>query len=179
MKLTKLLFTLTCLLGVVASGYAQTAEDQKPTFGYMDKSGMFHPLNRPIRDAETASITPTTGKFVFNATLTISPGLPTNAVIVCTVAGGVADATSGVFSNSVSVTATRSGSTATCTLNMPYSWDLASPSADVVRLDFVATAIVGTLGSQNFYEETFTAPAITSKVPANGATTTETVTSTI
>ena len=182
MKPTKLLFALICLLGVVASGFTQNADAGKAqrTFGYVDnKTGVFHPLNRTVQSDLVPAVTPTTGKFVFNVTLTLSPGLPTNAVIVCTVAGGVADLTSGVFSNSVSVTATRSGGTATCTLNMPYSWDLANASKDTVQLDFAATAVVGTIGSQNFYEETFTSPAITSKVPANGATTTETITSTI
>lgn len=182
MKLMKLLFAIACLLGLVASSFAQTtdATSSRKTFGYVDtKTGLFHPLTRAIQTEESRAITPTTGKFVFNVTIAVSSALPTNAVITCNVTGGVDDATSGAFTNDVTVTATRTGNTATCTVNVPYSWDLANASKDIVALDLIVTATVGTLGTNSFYEEIFGAPGITSKVPANGATTTETIATTI
>jgi hypothetical protein len=183
MKLVKLSFAVACLLTLVASGFAQTADasQSKKTFGYVDtKTGLFHPLTRAIQSEESrAAITPTTGKFVFNVTITVSSALPTSAVIVCEVVGGVADATSGEFSNDVVVTATRSGNTASCPVTVNYSWDLASPTKDTVEFDLTVTATTGTVGGENFSQETFIAPAVTAKVPANGATTTETVATTI
>ena len=184
MKLMKLLFAAICLLGLVASGFAQNAETQKKTavFGYMDsKTGLFHSLTRtPLSPEEAAAVTPTTGKFVFNVTITVASTLSTKAVIGCQVAGGIADVTSGdIFSNVVVVTATRSGTTATCTLAVPYSWDLASPAKDTVAFDLSVDATVGTPGTAAFYEETFDAPVITTKVPATGTTTTENIITTI
>jgi len=181
MKLTKLLFVVACLLGLVAGGFAQNAEtkETRGTFGYLDsKTGVFHRLTRTPLPAEAPAITPTTGKFVFNVTITVSSALPTTAAIGCSVFGGVDDLTSGAFSNSVSVTATRSGNTATCTLNIPYSWDLANASKDTVNLDLTVNASASTTGS-GFYEEEFSAPVLTIKVPANGTTTTENITTTI
>jgi len=183
MKLMKLLFAVICSLGLLASGFAQTTETQKKTavFGYMDpKTGLFHSLARtPLSPEEAAAIVPTTGKFVFNVTITVNSALSTKAVIGCEAVGGVADLTTGEFTNIVAVTATRSGTTATCTVTVPYSWDLATPAKDTVAFDLSVSASVGTLGSTTFYDETFTAPGITTKVPANGATTTENITTTI
>jgi hypothetical protein len=183
MKLMQRLFAVICLLGLVPSGFAQTAEAQKKpaVFGYVDpQTGLFHSLTRtPLSAAEKASITPITGKFVFNVTITVSSALSTKAVIYCDVAGGVDDLTTGYFSNTVAVTATRSGNTATCALTVPYSWDLGSPTKDTVEFDLSVTASVGASGTQEYYYETYTAPAITSKVPANGATTTQDITTTI
>ncbi len=180
MKLTRLLFAVACVMGIVAGGYAQNAQSTKPEFGYMDrKTGMFHSLSRPLPDAEAPAITPTTGKFVFNVTITVSSALPASAVITCVVSGGVADLTSGEFSNVAGIAAKRSGNTATCTVTIPYSWDLATPAKDVVQMDLQVDASVGTLGTSSFYEESFIAPAITAKVPANGTTTTENIATTI
>jgi hypothetical protein len=182
MKLMKMLFAVTCLLGLIGSGFAQNADNAKAqrTFGYVDqKTGIFHPLNRSVQPDAVPAVTPTTGTFVFNVTMSVSASLPTTAVIVCIVTGGVDDLTSGAFSNAVGVTAKRTGSSATCTVNVPYSWDLANPTKDTVDMDLEVSATVGTFGSDSFYEESFTAPAITMKVPANGTTTTKTITTSI
>ena len=182
MRTMKLLFAIACLLGLLATSFAQNAETGKSSgvFGYMDpKTGLFHSLNRTPLAIEPEAITPTTGKFVFNVTITVSSALPTTAVIECLVSGGVVGDPAGTFTNTVTVTATRSGNTATCTLNVPYSWDLTTPTKDVVAFDLAVTASAGSPASASFYEETFTAPAITTKVPATGTTTTETIATTI
>jgi len=182
MKSMKMLIAAAGFLALAAGSFAQTAASQESaaTFGYMDaKTGMFHSLSRPLPSAETPAVTPTTGKFVFNVTITISSALPANAVITCLAAGGVADATTGEFTNVAGVAAKKAGTTATCALNIPYSWDLGSPAKDIVAFDLTVQATSGTLGSAAFYEEVFTAPGITLKVPANGATTTETIATTI
>jgi len=181
MKFMKLLIAVTCLLGLIAGAFAQEAETRtsKGTFGYIDrKTGMFHPLERtPLSAEAAAAITPTTGTFVFNVTITVSSVLPTTALINCAVSGGVSDLKTGFFSNYVNVPAKRTGNTATCTLSVPYEWSLATPTTDTVSMDIsVSTATSSTAGS---YEEYFTAPALTLKVPANGATTTTAISTTI
>lgn len=183
MKMTKLLFIGTWFLAAVAAGYGQTAESAQPqrVFGYVDSAtGNFHPLNRkPLSQDARATLTPTTGKFVVNVTIDVSSALPTTAIIDCEVDAEVKDTTSGDFGDVVFATATRTGNTATCTLNLPYSWDLANASSDLVSVNLKVGA--GVLGTANtpLYTETFTAPVTTIKVPANGTTTTENVTTTI
>lgn len=187
MKMKKLLLimmqTMAVLVMAAVIGHAQDSETAKPQriFGYVDsKTGNFHALNRNLSSEEDrAAITPTTGKFVVNVTIQVSSALPTNAVIACLVSAGVDDATSGGFANVVVATATRSGNTATCKLNMPYSWDLANASKDMVKFDLEVGAGTGKEGSNVFSTESFTAPMTTIKVPANGATTTQNVTTTI
>jgi hypothetical protein len=180
MKSMKWMFAVACLLTVVGSAFAQNAETKR-NFGYVDsKTGMFHPLNRtPLSDEILATITPTSGKFVFNVTITVSSALPTTAVISCGVNGFVDDLLTGDFSNFVEVTAKRTGNTATCTLTVPYEWYLGQPTKDIVEMDLTVDATAGITGTTGFYEETFSTPAITMAVPVTGTTTTKTITTTI
>lgn len=185
--MTKLLLMAMLIITAVATAAvgvgAQDTETvkQQRIFGYVDsKTGNFHALNRNLLSEEArAAITPTTGKFVVNVTIQVSSALPTNAVIACLVSAGVDDTTSGAFANVVVATATRSGNTATCKLNMPYSWSLANAAKDMVKLDLAVGAGTGKQGTNSFADESFTAPVMTIKVPANGATTTQNVTTTI
>ena len=182
MKLMKAFFVVACLLTMVAGGFAQNTETQKkPVFGYMNpKTGVFHSLSRPALSADAAAaIVPSTGTFVFSVTIAVSSALPTTATIGCSVFGGVEDTTSGGYENDASTTAKRAGNTATCTLTLPYSWDLANAAKDTVEFDLEVSASSGTIGSDDYYTEDFVAPAVTSKVPSNGTTTTEKISTTI
>lgn len=179
----KQILILGFLLAVAASGWAQTAPDQKPhkIFGYVDeKTGTFQPLGHSHRGALLPpGVSPTTGTFIFNVTITVSSALPASATIDCFVAGGVEDALTGAFANEAGIVAKRSGNTATCTVKLPYSWELGDASADSVKLDLEVVALVGTIGSAEFSDEEFQAPVLTMKVPANGTTTTEDINTTI
>ena len=84
-----------------------------------------------------------------------------------------------MFTNVVGVAGKRTGNKATCTLNVPYEWYLGTPAQDTVAMDLEVVATVGTLGTSGFYEEAYNSPAVTMKVPANGTTTTENITTTI
>ncbi len=187
MKSMKFLILILCLLGLVAAGVAQNAEVQKSpvapsssSFGYLDpKTGIFHSLVRQPRSVEEPAITPTTGRIQINVTITVAASLPANAVIECEAFGGVDDPTEGEFSNTFTITATRSGNKATCSMPIPYIWYLATPGSDTVVFDLEVSATAGTTGTAGYYSETFSAPQITMKVPANGAITVENVTTTI
>lgn len=180
MKSMKWIFAIACLSTLVASAFAQNAETKR-NFGYIDsKTGMFHPMNRtPLSDEILATISPTSGKFVFNVTITVSSALPTTALISCAVDGFVDDLLTGDFFNDVEITAKRVGNTATCTLTVPYEWYLGQPAKDIVEMDLTVVATAGTSGTTGFYEESFSSPAITMAVPPTGTTTTKAITTTI
>jgi hypothetical protein len=165
MKLSKLLFAVAALLGFVASGFAQNVETNKThgVLGYLDpKTGIFRSLTRDLRSPEAAAATKTTGTFVLSANVTVST--PASAV-TCSALSIVEDV-AGTFITSATVAATRSGSTASCKITMPYEWGLDSPSTDHVILTLTVSAGSG------LYDESVDFPAVTEKVPANGATTT-------
>jgi hypothetical protein len=86
---------------------------------------------------------------------------------------------SGVYVEEASVIATRSGSTATCTVNIPYSWGLANASTDLVGLDYVIIALNPTAGSIGQPGRDHTHILADIKVPTNGTTTTINVAATI
>jgi hypothetical protein len=179
MKSMNLMLAFACLIALVGSASAQNTPNKR-TFGYIDgKTGIFHPLDRtPLSEEAAAAITPTTGPFVYNVTITVSSALPTTATITCNVSGGVSEGES-AYANDVGVTAKRTGNTATCTLTMPYSWDLAEPTKDTVEFDLDITATNGSFGTASYYYEDFTVPVTTSTVPKTGTTTTQNVSATI
>jgi hypothetical protein len=180
MKLSKLLFAIVGLLGFVTGGVAQNVETNKThgILGYLDpKTGAFRALPRAVRPSADASITPTSGTYTFTFNITVSSALPASAGIYCSASASVTDDVEGFFSNDVSITATRKGSTATCTLTMPYEWYLNTPSKDLVSLSW--SVYTSTDIGKEGYTEDAEGSLPTKSVPANGATTAETVTTTI
>ena len=130
-----------------------------------------------LGDQPDVTFTTVTGEIVYKMTITIKSTIPTTSTIICDGTATTFDASSGVsHTESASEAATRSGSTATCTVTIPYSWALASASSDSVTLGYDVTASGGTTGLVGRVSE-HTLVAI--HVPANGATTTETVAVTI
>jgi hypothetical protein len=176
-----MLLAFACGLVLTLPSVAQNSETRKAVFGYQDpKTGMFHPLDRTPLSAEAAAgITPTTGTVVFTVTIQVSSAIPTTAPITCGLNGGVNDTSTGFWTFSFSLAAKRVSSTsATCTLTMPYSVDLGSPSTDTLSLDLSVGVSFG-VGTTGFYEEFNTMPALTMKVPPNGTQTKKTITTTI
>lgn len=183
MNISKVLLVLA-VLGVTQSAWSQIAEKPKTDgiLGYLDaRTGAFKPVPLPSPDDEqalaAASITPTTGKFVFNISVNIQSNLPANSVIICGAGANVADVTASftTIEEQAEVVATRSGSKATCTVTIPYSWPLVSPSQDMVGRSFTisATAQNVVVARQSIHS---LAPI---KTPANGATTTDTISAVI
>jgi len=83
-------------------------------------------------------LTTFTGKFVVTFTITISSAVPTSTTIACNVGVIVIDA-AGDISDSLATTATRSGSTATCSVTLPYSWAVSAQS-DTVYVSYDVSA---------------------------------------
>jgi hypothetical protein len=129
-------------------------------------------------EGEEPPLTTYTGKFVVNFTITISSGVPTSDTIGCDVDVIVIDAT-GDITDDLSVSATRSGATATCTVTLPYSWSVTS-STDTVYVAYDISAPPQPLVSTSTFPRRYSAHPISKiTVPANGATTTYNVTPTI
>jgi hypothetical protein len=129
-------------------------------------------------DLALASLTTFGGTFTFKITITVKSTNLGSDTIVCG-AGTVVDdvnTTTGLFSGfyneEASVLATRSGSTATCTVNIPYSWGLANGSTDTVALFYTIDATTQTAGSFGQPSRVNTHDLASIKVPANGTTTT-------
>jgi hypothetical protein len=182
MRVTKMFFTIACLLGLIASGFAQNVSKKTPgILGYLDPTtGTFRMLPSPETENTEAPLTVTTGKFVISYTITISSALASTAKIACIATASLADATTGNFiTEEAGVLATKSGTTATCTVTIPYSWNLGSPSSDKVTLTYSIQAPVEATASTQFPQRLSTQSIGTIAVPANGATTNETVTATI
>jgi hypothetical protein len=76
--------------------------------------------------------------------------------------------------------ATVNGSTATCTVTLPYSWPLASPSTDTVELSYEIQVFSPT-APYDAYDDRYSEHTINRSLPmpANGATTSIDVTTTI
>src|SRR5260370_6595165 len=97
-------------------------------------------------DLALASLTTFGGTFTFKITITIKSTNLGSDTIECGAAATVNDLNtttgmfSGVYIEEASVAATRSGSTATCTVNIPYSWGLANASTHPLALDYVIIA---------------------------------------
>lgn len=124
---------LACLLGFNMNLWSQSVPAVNGIRGYPDpRTGIFHSMPHP--DLQAADVPPPTtfgGKFVFNFTITVSSTLASTAKIGCEVTASLEDAASlNSILETASVVATLSGSTASCTVTVPYSWNLSSSTSD-------------------------------------------------
>ena len=187
MKLVKFAIVSASLLGLSLPAWTQEASqdatnvDKNASFpgilGYLDpKTGAFKPMQQGI-DLSAASFAILTGEIEYKITVTIKSAIATSSPIVCGGNAATADLGSGTsHSETASVTASRAGSTASCTVIIPYAWALASAGSDSVSLSYSVTA-AGGAGGLASRASIHSLPPI--KVPANNATTTETVAVTI
>ena len=149
-------------------------------------------LGLPVsaQNAEIAPATsPTTGKFVFTFTLTVSSTLPKNGVISCRGSAGVSESSSGQsIQQDAHGIATLSGGKWTCVATMPYSWTLATPTSDTVFLSYAVEMADGFQVTATNGTATLVFPNSINKVnqnlksiavPLNGSTTNEAVSATI
>jgi hypothetical protein len=189
MRIAKSILVCVCLLGLAQPVWSQKPnETAKPTpgiLGYLDpKTGAFRPvIQSPAEDEEVEPAVATTGTFVFNFTITIASKNLAGDTIVCNVGASTFEtsSTGAIFNadESASVKATVTGSTAKCTVTIPYSWPLKTASADSVTLNYFVDAVSTstTTGGQPTRLSSQSLPTI--KVPKTGATTTTAIASTI
>jgi hypothetical protein len=186
MKLSRIALACVCLFGLTQPTRGQDTEGSQKTAGpaqpgipgYLDpRTGAFKPMAKvPLDESEIESVTATAGDFKVTFTITVKSSLPSTAVVSCTFSASTLEISSGLsMDDSMTVAATGTGSSRTCTLNMFYSWPLSSPSSDTVTLSYVISA-VGTGSGTLDRTSTQTLPSIKG---APSGTTTKTVTATI
>jgi hypothetical protein len=162
----------TCFAAPVASWAAGQAKGQIP--GYLDvRSGQFVATPNPPFSADLGPDAQAvySGTFSLKFVITLKSGIPSDWPIHCTQTVSVIDVSGLNYTSSKTAIATRNGSTATCLVNVNYSWLLNSAS-DQVYTNFM----VNTFGTNPILEQvdaTGTLAPIT--VPPNGQTTARTV----
>lgn len=194
MYTTLLALSLIGIAGVIPTARAQQDKvtQEKGVLGYLNpKTGAFTPMAQNVADAEVlATITPTTGKFVFNFSLNVLSTVPKNAVVSCEADVTVTEATTGqIITETVGGTATKgTGTTWTCSLTMPYSWVLSTPTSDTAEISADSSIIEGYEVTATNGTGTLVSPVSirttrrnvgSIKVPATGATTTEAISMTM
>jgi hypothetical protein len=192
------LAVLTLGAGFAASvpACAQSDDDEavihvsqpKKVFGYQDPvTGEFHALGRNHMPVPDATTTPAfTGTLEVVVKITLKTALPTGGSIGCSTSfvaasfSATAPTGANTYEESASAAATVSGTTATCTLKIPYSWVLAAPSTTV------QDSLSGSVTVEMYKSVSSTNPSViltglvrsnsqnvvsASKFPANGTTT--------
>jgi hypothetical protein len=156
-------FALMTLGGSVLA-FAQTTSHAEATkvFGFQDsRTGTFHPLGTAPDISDAAAATTTyTGTIETTVTVTLKTALPKGGTVACRVeADPTSEGVSGdvFYEETATAIATVSGSTATCKVNIPFSWLLFTPSTasgkvqtnsitgslDVTMYSPITTSIVG------------------------------------
>jgi hypothetical protein len=180
-----ILLACICFVGLAQPllGQTATASETQGIPGYLDpRTGAFRPTPQVLPDLEEiqAASTTVTGKLVFNFTITVtSTGLSADTV-VCGANAELVDAptTGGIFILESAAVGVKEASTVSCTVTIPYSWTLATMSTDKVTLTYTIS-VGGTTATTVLPNRTSSRGLGSINVPANGATTTETIKATI
>ena len=99
----------------------------------------------PDAEVDLTNTAQTSGKIILTLTTTLTTSFPTTEVFSRGLNATVADVLSGLtFSDTIFVTATRSGNTLSCTVSLPYAWDLVSPTQDIMLGWYSVNASTGT-----------------------------------
>ena len=159
------------------------------TLGYYNSdTGLFEPIRSTTQDISGAAVTPTTGTLVYKFTITLKSPLPKNGLVICSAGGDVIETTYSADEQGFGTATLESGNTYTCSVSMPYSWQLHTPTTDKIILSYKAqtyeaiqltasngtgTTVITTAGRASS-QSTAEIP-----VPADGTITTETVSVTL
>lgn len=159
------------------------------TLGYYNSdTGLFEPLRSATQDLAEPAVTPTAGTLVYKFTITLKSPLPKNALVICSAGGAVIETGFSADEQGFGIATLESGDTYTCSVSMPYSWQLHAASTDKIVLSYKAEtleAVQVTAANGTGTTGMSTAGRASSQtiaeipVPANGATTTETVSVTL
>src|SRR5215472_16169913 len=181
------------LLGFAPRAFAQLGThllSPHRTLGYFNSdTGLFEPLRPMAQDSEVpAAGTPTVGTLVFKFTITLKSALAKNAILFCSAQGAVIETSFSATEDGLGIATLESGDTYSCSVSMPYSWLLKTPSTDKIILSYKAEtleALQVTATNGTGISVTSTAGRVSSQtiasipVPASGVTTTETVSITL
>jgi hypothetical protein len=185
--LVVVLFLVCAPLGFTQLG-TQALTSHRTLGYYNSETGLFEPLRSATQDLAEPAVTPTTGTLVYKFTITLKSPLPKNALVLCSAGGDIVETGFSADEQGLGIATLESGDTYTCSVSMPYSWQLKTASTDKIILSYKAQtyeALQVTAANGTGTIVTSTAGRASSQtiaeipVPANGATTTETVSVTL
>jgi hypothetical protein len=184
-RISGMILVCMCFALLTQPAWSQFRTQSRTLPGHLN-NGAAKPTPNAVEDnpdVGQAALTTFGGSFVFKFTIAVKSTLGTDT-IACSADLVVVDENlttfvlTGVYSEEAAVAATRSGATATCTVTIPYSWALANGSTDMVNLSYAIEAPVST-SNPPLPNRISTHSLPSMHVPANGSTTTVTVTATI
>ncbi|MFZ0394570.1 MAG: hypothetical protein WCF17_05905 [Terracidiphilus sp.] len=163
------------------SAYSQMGPNHhQKTAGYQDDQGVFHAANQAVPD--TVSRTNYTGTLKVKITIDAKTTFKTGTIISCGMNATVESyslASPGsilLYDDWAYVEATGSGSSYTCSLTLPYSWDAVTAGAETensmeVEYEVFALNPSGIFSTGNGYRWAEGPVVAGSAIPAIGATT--------
>ena len=190
--MTKQSLRILALTGAVLSlssaVFAQQTKADQPEVGvYNPKTHTF--TTRPHRLVVPDAVSPKiyTGTFKFDMTVKLVTPVASGQELICSATAGVDDydSSNGTFYNiydeDAATVAKVSGSTATCTVSIPYSWSLEYATTDAISYGYTLEIVPSSTSSSliDFGYRTHTSEVPSGKVPAAGATTTIPISATL
>lgn len=148
-------------LSLAISASAGNQAGAPTTIGYLDPhTGAFLPLVTTSESPDSAAAsTQITGELKIAGSVTIvSPSITSTTPIQCSATAILTNDANGPITEEASIGAARSGSTATCTVLIPYEWLLATPTTDKVSLSVTVTAESVATRIHSHQVATFTVP---------------------
>jgi hypothetical protein len=182
MKVSKIIIGVVVFALSSQLGWSQEARPSNAhsALGILDSAtGAFRPGQ--MADFDSSSLAATnaqTGTIVVNFTITIRSAIPTTTPILCDLSASVTEISgSGVnlIEEDAAVAATRTGSTAKCTVTIPYSWVVLNPVTARLGLAYNLIAAKTTPGTTGLLSRASSGIVALIPIPANGGTTTQTV----
>lgn len=160
------------LLTGAALAQKSTGADQIPGF-YNPKTHTFQVKVQPEVDPEASAPKIYTGTFSFDITVKLVTPVASGHELACTAGASVDDLSgTGFYIESASAVAKVTGSSATCTVSIPYSWSLSDGATDSVSLSYDLEIVPTTTNAAlAFTSRTHSSELAPIKVPATGVTT--------
>ena len=185
-RISGIVLVCICFAVLTQSAWGQFRTQNRALPGHLN-NGAAKPTPNAVEDnpdVGQAALTTFGGTFVFKISITVkSTNLGTDT-IACSAGLNLIDENlstfivTGTWEEEAGVAAIRSGGTATCTVNIPYSWSLANGGTDTVNPSYVIQ-VPGASANPPLPNRLNSHSLSSMHVPANGSTTTITVTATI
>jgi len=160
----------------LAAQEAEYIAPVKKVLGYQDpKTGAFKPL---VKAEPDVTLSPTTGWMELTLTITLKTWLPKGGTIICnadlsTTSESLTTGSYSIWEQSSYKEATVSGTTATCTVYVPYSYLVPAASSTVTNTitgDYTVEMTNGS-GTVPPVATLLTGSFLNAKLPATGTTT--------
>ena len=174
------LTSLAFLLTVVATAQTSNKAEQVPGY-YNPKTHTFQVKVQPEVDPDAAAPKTYTGTLKYEISVKLVTPVATGEELVCSANALVDDVSgTGYYEETASTTAKVSGSTATCTVSIPYAWALADGTTDTVGIGYSLEIVPTTTGAATQFNGRESIGELAPiKVPTTGATTAIPISATI